>query len=328
MKKVTDPQIIKRIEEARNILRELDIPNTQSKRSPMAPLALLALLNMKVDTPWNRATNPMIGIDEIRIYMMENFGVSYAPNTRENIRDERIQYFVLAGLARLNPDDPKRATNSKDSCYQVEENALKLIKTYGTDKWNTNLRTYLQSRDKLEQMRINEMDSKQVPAKLPSGKIIKLAPGIHSDLIKQIVEVFVPGFLHSDGLIFVDDTGRKETSSKRKAEALDYLKKELDIDIDIHGKIPDVLVHIPEKKWLVLIEAFTSVGPINAKRHQELTRLFKKPNLGLIFVTAFPNRKTMAKSLSEIDWQTEVWVADSPTHLVHFNGERFLGPYK
>jgi hypothetical protein len=31
--------------------------------------------------------------------------------------------------------------------------------------------------------------------------------------------------------------------------------------------------------------------------------------------------------LDKISWETEVWVADSPTHMIHFNGERFLGPY-
>jgi len=46
-----------------------------------------------------------------------------------------------------------------------------------------------------------------------------------------------------------------------------------------------------------------------------------------IAVTAFPNRALMARYLSEIAWETEVWVADAPSHLIHFNGERFLGPY-
>jgi hypothetical protein len=35
----------------------------------------------------------------------------------------------------------------------------------------------------------------------------------------------------------------------------------------------------------------------------------------------------MSRYLGEIAWETEVWVADAPSHLIHFNGERFLGPY-
>jgi len=118
-----------------------------------------------------------------------------------------------------------------------------------------------------------------------------------------------------------------DDGAKRKEDALEYLKDNLGIKIDIHGKMPDVIVHIPEKSWLILIEAVTSHGPIDIKRHIELKELFQKPGLGLVFVTAFLDRQTMGRYLSEIAWETEVWVAQTPTHLIHFNGERFLGPY-
>ena len=48
----------------------------------------------------------------------------------------------------------------------------------------------------------------------------------------------------------------------------------------------------------------------------------------MIFVTAFPDRALMSKYLPDISWETEVWRADSPTHLIHFNGDRFLGPHE
>jgi hypothetical protein len=46
-----------------------------------------------------------------------------------------------------------------------------------------------------------------------------------------------------------------------------------------------------------------------------------------VFVTAFLNRRGLLKYLGAIAWETEVWVADTPDHMIHFNGERFLGPY-
>jgi type II restriction enzyme len=82
------------------------------------------------------------------------------------------------------------------------------------------------------------------------------------------------------------------------------------------------------KNWLLLVESVTSHGPMDGKRHNELTRLFAGATAGLVYVTAFPNRVTMARYLDSIAWETEVWVADAPSHLIHFNGERFLGPYK
>lgn len=101
----------------------------------------------------------------------------------------------------------------------------------------------------------------------------------------------------------------------------------LGVIVDEHGKMPDVVVYFAAKDWLVLIEAVTSHGPVNAKRHRELHQLFRSARVGLVFVTAFLDRRAMAKYLGEIAWETEVWAADAPTHLIHFNGERFLGPY-
>jgi hypothetical protein len=96
--------------------------------------------------------------------------------------------------------------------------------------------------------------------------------------------------------------------------------------IDRHGKMPDAVVHHAARGWLLLIEAVTSHGPVNPKRHFELKQLFAASTAPLVFVTAFLTRKAMAKYLNEISWETEVWCADSPTHMIHFNGERFLGP--
>lgn len=75
------------------------------------------------------------------------------------------------------------------------------------------------------------------------------------------------------------------------------------------------------------MEAVTSHGPVDGKRHDELANLFAGSKAGLVYVTAFPNRAVMGRYLSEIAWETEVWAADAPSHLIHFNGERFLGPY-
>ena len=74
-----------------------------------------------------------------------------------------------------------------------------------------------------------------------------------------------------------------------------------------------------------------TVGKINLSRicaHAELSELFRNSTAGLVYVTAFPSRgEVMRKYLSVIAWETEVWSTDAPTHLIHFNGSRFLGPY-
>ncbi len=88
------------------------------------------------------------------------------------------------------------------------------------------------------------------------------------------------------------------------------------------------MIHLKTKNWLVLIEAVTSHGPIGLKRHNELKDLFRMARLGLVFVTAFLTRRAMTKYLADIAWETEVWIAETPSHVIHFNGERFLGPYE
>ncbi|MFS2517149.1 MULTISPECIES: BsuBI/PstI family type II restriction endonuclease [Parabacteroides] len=30
--------------------------------------------------------------------------------------------------------------------------------------------------------------------------------------------------------------------------------------------------------------------------------------------------------MADIAWETEVWIAENPGHMIHFNGDRFIGP--
>ncbi len=101
----------------------------------------------------------------------------------------------------------------------------------------------------------------------------------------------------------------------------------LGINVDSHGKMPDVVFYDANRNWILLVEAVTSHGPVDGKRHAELAHLFAGARAGLVYVTAFPSRAVMTRYLGDIAWETEVWVAEAPSHLIHFDGERFLGPY-
>ena len=120
----------------------------------------------------------------------------------------------------------------------------------------------------------------------------------------------------------IGDTGDKVGYFQKERLAM------LGVTVDRHGKMPDVVLYFGKKDWLLLVESVTSHGPVDSKRHNELATLFKSANPGLVYVTAFPDRGIMGRYLSEVSWETEVWCADAPTHLIHFNGKRFLGPYK
>lgn len=316
-----DPiQAKKKIEEALNILRALKLPRMQL--NDRSALTLLALLDIKADSLWKDASNPLRGITEMMDYFKEHFGVTYAPNTRETVRRQTVHQFVQVGLLLENPDDPERPVNSPHTRYQIEPTALKLVQTYGAKEWDKNLETYLNSVDTLKRLSAKEREMTLIPVKLPNGEEITLSGGGQNVLIKKIIEEFCPRFTPGGIVVYVGDAG-----DKMRGYELSYLK-ELGVEMDKHGKMPDVIIHFTQKNWLVLIEAVTSHGPIDIKRHNELKELFEGSKAGLVFVTAFETRKAMVKFLSEIAWETDVWVGEAPSHIIHFNGERFLGPYE
>jgi hypothetical protein len=160
-----------------------------------------------------------------------------------------------------------------------------------------------------------------ISAQIAPGKEIKLSPGEHSELIREIIQSFAARFAPGAVLVYAGDTGEKWRYFERP------LLAQLGVEVEAHGEMPDVVLYCPKRKWLVLIESVTSHGPVDGKRHSELEHLFSTATPGLVYVTAFPNRAIMGRYLGEIAWETEVWVADAPSHLIHFNGERFLGPY-
>ena len=90
--------------------------------------------------------------------------------------------------------------------------------------------------------------------------------------------------------------------------------------------MPDVVLYREDKDWLYFIESVTSVGPMDDKRIIELQELTKNVKSGKIFVTAFLDFKTFKKFSESLAWDTEVWIADVPDHMIHLNGDRFLGP--
>jgi hypothetical protein len=320
MGKRTSAAVAKKIREAVGALQELGFPRQQLKER--SALTLLSLLDLKPSESWAQARAPLIGITPMMEFFAEHYGRRYAPNTRETVRRHTVHQFVQAGLVVANPDKPSRPTNSPKAVYQIEPSALKVLRTFGTLGWPTRLSEYLATVDTLKRLYAREREARRIPVVLRSGTVIQLSPGGQNVLIKRILDDFCPLFTPGGRVIYVGDTELKWAYFDQ-----DSLKS-LGVEIEEHGKMPDVVVHHTSKNWLVLIEAVTSHGPVNPKRRLELSQLFANSKAGVVYVTAFLNRRTMVRYLDEISWETEVWVAESPTHLIHFNGERFLGPYE
>lgn len=307
------------IEAARCVLADLGLPpGQQNERSA---LCLLALLNLTPGAPWRNAENPLMGITPIMEWARLHYRKKYAPNTRETVRRQTMHQFVAAGIATYNPDQPDRPVNSPKAVYQIEPATLALLRSFGSPRWRKNLAAYLAKRQTLTAKYAKERAQALIPVRVAPGKRIELSPGEHSKLIRAVIEEFAPRFAPGSTLIYAGDTGEKWGYFDQEGLAA------LGVSVDAHGKMPDVAFHFVTKNWLLLVEAVTSHGPVDGKRHEELARLFAGSQAGLVYVTAFPDRPTMARYLTDIAWETEVWVADAPSHLIHFNGMRFLGPY-
>jgi adenine-specific DNA-methyltransferase len=311
-------QASKRIEEALVILKDISAPREQ--QNERSALCLLALANVRPETLWSQATDPRRGITEMMDWFRDHYGKKYAPNTRETVRRQTMHQFVQMGLVIENPDRPDRPINSPKWCYQLHQQALSLLQAYGSEQWEEARQNYTLSVKNLLQDR--ERNRSTVPVNLPNGQAIQLSSGGQNLLIKDILEKFCPRFTPGGMVLYVGDAGDKFIVNETQRF------REIGVELDPHGKMPDLVVHYEEQGWLVLVEAVTSHGPVNLKRRNELKRLFQASSEGLVFVTAFSSRKEMTRYLAEISWETEVWVADQPDHMIHFNGERFLGPYE
>ncbi len=232
-----------------------------------------------------------------------------------------VKYFAEMGLLLRNPDNPDRPTTSARTVYKIEPTALSLIRTFGTVTWTVQLQQYLTKQQTVRLALRRERNLRRIPVRLPSGETVTLSPGGQNPLIKAVIEEFCARFTPGATVAYIGDA-----ESKFRHLDADVLEG-LGIAVAPSAKMPDIVVHDTRRNWLLLLEAVTSAGVVDWKRRSELNELFKGARVGLIYLTAFQTRRAMQAFLPQISWETEVWVADDPDHLIHFDGERFLGPY-
>ena len=308
-----------KIREAIDVLAQFGLPRAQLNER--TAYCLLALLNLTEEKQWTKATDPLVGITPMMDFARNNYGADYAPNTRETFRRFSMHQMVQAGIALYNPDMPDRPTNSPKAVYQISPAALQVVKAYKTRTWSRKLAAFKKSVSTLVEQYAQERQMDMVQVRVRDGQAISLSPGKHNDLIRLIIEDMAPRFMPDATLVYIGDTGDKWGFFDRELAA------QLGLSVEEHGKMPDVVLWYEAQKWLVLVESVTSHGPVDSKRHIELKTLFASASADTVYISAFPDKRTFARFASDVAWETEVWVADNPTHMVHFNGSRFLGPY-
>jgi adenine-specific DNA-methyltransferase len=254
-------------------------------------------------------------------WMRDHFGKDYAANSRETIRRQTIHQFEQARLVDRNPDDPSRPTNSGDTVYQLTEEAASVLRRFGKEDFARKCEAFIERHGSLSAAYARSRNLVKVSITLPGGAKIDLSPGVHNELQRVVVEEFVPRFAPASQVLYLGDTAKKRLviDSSRLAK--------LNIPELNHDKLPDVVLYDLNRKWLFLIEAVTTHGPVSPKRHAELETALQDCPAGRVYVTAFMDFTTFKKYASDIVWESEVWIAAFPDHMIHFNGDKFLGPY-
>lgn len=311
--------IIKRIEEAKEILRELGLPSAQ--QNEISALTLLALCGIKPNDPWTNSYRHSFSVSKgIMDFTATEYKKRYAPNTRETVRRQVLHQFVQAYLADYNPDDPTLPTNSPRAHYAITESALAVIKTFGTKDWPVSLQRFVAQHGKLAEKYRKQRIKNLVPVVLSNGKKLELSPGEHNKVQAAVVHEFAPRFTPGSKVLYLGDTAKKNLYVDEKTLA------NLGIPITEHDKLPDIVLFDRKKRWLFLIEVVTSHGTMSPKRVVELEAILKNCKVGKVFITAFLNFTEFRRHTPEIAWETEVWLADIPDHMIHYNGDKFFGP--
>lgn len=292
----------------------------QQRTNERSATVLLCLLGLRPGDEWSDATGERIGVSPL-MDVAQAWGAEWKWGTRETVRRQTLHQFVDAGLVEYNSDDPGRAVNSPHANYRMAPSALDVVRLWGQSGSEDRLAAYLVALPGQVAAYAAARTMARIPVTLPDGSPVTLSPGGQNVLIRDMVEEFCPRFTPGGQVLYIGDADGG--APVYDVAALDALG----ITLDHHGKLPDLVVYMPDRQWLVLAEAASSHGPVDSKRHAELRALFAGSSAGLVFVSCFPDRSTMRGYLPELAWETDVWCADAPDHMVHFNGSRFLGPY-
>ena len=302
-----------KIEETRQFLKMIGMPKAQ--QSDICCYTLLAMAKITPNMKWEDATNEWLRIHDIIQFVYENYGIKYAENSRETFRKQALHRFRTVALV----EDNGKPTNSPNYRYRLTEETLRLISQIQTQELEKSINRFLEYHEKLIDIYASKKKMTMMPVRI-NGADFSFSAGKHNELQKAIIEEFAPRFAPNAECLYVGDTIKKDlVKNVRKLETLGF-------EITLHDKMPDVVLYREDKNWIYFIESVTSVGPMDPKRILEIEDMTKDVIAGKIFVTAFLDFKTYKKFSETLAWETEVWIAEMPEHMIHLNGDKFLGP--
>ena len=322
-------RITEKVEQALNILRLVGVPvrDMTSRRQERVAKALLAVAGILPGGKWANATSyfnetaePLTTRGIIGVWN-EHFGESIADASYDDVRRRDLLFLVEAGLVAPSAADPAADVNDGTRGYSVPLVALDLLRSYEGPDWEKSLLKFRDKAGVLKDRLSKAREFKKVPVTLPDGSEYRLSPGPHNEIQKAVIEEFLPRFSKGAEVLYIGDASKK----------ILHLDEDRLRDVGIRemgkGTLPDIVAYEEDRNWLFLIEAVHSSNPISEMRHLALRRLTEGVTSGCLFVSAFADAAGFSRFSKEIGWETEVWIASDPDHMIHFDGGRFLAPH-
>lgn len=298
--------------------------NTTPRRLERMAMAFLASGDIKRAADFGHAkdlnSNYSVKTRDIINFVNLHFNEKISSGSYDDIRRKDLKLLVLAGIVLQS--NPNSATNDSTRGYSLNPIYADLVRTFSAENWREQVAQRLGNIELLHSKLKRERKIEKIDVLLPSGSKLSFSPGEHNNLQKLIIEELLPRYGYGAEVLYVGDTSEKYLHlDKDRLEQLNFFEI-------AHEELPDVVAYSKEKNWLYLIEAVHSSGPISEVRLLQLKQLTKNCTADIVYITAFLNKQKFRQFIAEIAWETEVWIAENPDHLVHFNGEKFLGPYK
>lgn len=302
-----------KILETREFLKNIGMPKQQ--QADICCYVILAMAGVKPEMAWSEATNEWIRIHDIIQFANKYYGTTYAENSRETFRKQALHRFRTAALV----EDNGEVTNSPNYRYRLTDEILQVIRKTTTKEYNSYINRFLSYHERLIDTYSSKKKMTMMPVKI-NGDDFHFSAGKHNELQKAIIEDFAPRFAPNSECLYVGDTIEKDL-----VKNVNKLSK-LGFEITLHDKMPDVVLYREDKDWIYFVESVTSVGPMDPKRILEIDELTQNVSAGKIYVTAFLDFKTYKQFAEQLAWETEVWIAEMPEHMIHLNGDKFMGP--
>jgi len=298
---------------------------TERRLEKMA-MAFMAVCGVHKSGTWNTAKDASSGRTltsrQIIDYINAHFEEDISSGSYDDIRRKDLKLPTVAGIILKSANNPQASTNNPTRAYALNPPYASIVRAYGTDGWESDVEEFLSDRETLSEKLDDNRPMSLIPITLPSGVVLQLSKGKHNQLQKAVIEDFLPRYGAGSKVLYVGDTTKKflhhDTHELNRLKFFELA----------HEELPDIITYSEQKNWLYLIEAVHSYGPISKLRHEQLRELTKDCTAEIVYVTAFLDRATFRKYSPEIAWETEVWIAEAPDHIIHFDGKRYLGPYK